>query len=42
VDQITTAHGVVHPHLVEEAILGHGSVVLSGVVGLGEPGRRRS
>ena len=38
VDRITTAHGIVHPHLVEEAILGHGSVFLSGVVGLGEPG----
>lgn len=38
VDRITTAHGIVHPHLVEEAILGHGSVFLSGVVGLGESG----
>ena len=37
-DRITTAHGVVHPHLVEEAILGHGAVFLCGVVGLGEPG----
>jgi len=38
VDRIITAHGTVHPHLVEEAILGHGSVFLSGVVGLGESG----
>jgi acyl-CoA synthetase (AMP-forming)/AMP-acid ligase II len=37
-DRITTAHGTVHPHLVEEAILGHASVFLCGVVGLGEPG----
>jgi acyl-CoA synthetase (AMP-forming)/AMP-acid ligase II len=37
-DRISTARGVVHPHLVEEAILGHGSVSLCGVVGLGEPG----
>jgi acyl-CoA synthetase (AMP-forming)/AMP-acid ligase II len=37
-DRITTAHGIVHPHLVEEAVLGHGSVFLAGVVGLGEPG----
>jgi len=28
----------VYPHLVEEAILGHASVFLCGVVGLGEPG----
>jgi acyl-CoA synthetase (AMP-forming)/AMP-acid ligase II len=37
-DRITTVRGVVHPHLVEEAILGHPSVFLCGVVGLGEPG----
>jgi acyl-coenzyme A synthetase/AMP-(fatty) acid ligase len=37
-DRITTAHGTVHPHLVEEAILGHESVFLCGVVGFGEPG----
>ena len=30
--------GTVYPHLVEEAILGHASVFLCGVVGLGEPG----
>ncbi len=35
-DQITTAHGTVHPHLVEEAILGHDAVFLCGVVGLNE------
>jgi acyl-coenzyme A synthetase/AMP-(fatty) acid ligase len=37
-DRITTEHGTVYPHLVEEAILGHDAVVLCGVVGLGEPG----
>ena len=37
-DRITTARGTVYPHLVEEAILGHASVFLCGVVGLGEPG----
>jgi acyl-coenzyme A synthetase/AMP-(fatty) acid ligase len=37
-DIIATAHGTVYPHLVEEAILAHGSVLLCGVVGLGEPG----
>ena len=37
-DRITTQKGTVYPHLVEEAILGHGAVVLCGVVGLGEAG----
>jgi acyl-coenzyme A synthetase/AMP-(fatty) acid ligase len=37
-DRITTARGTVYPHLVEEEILGHRSVFLCGVVGLGEPG----
>jgi acyl-coenzyme A synthetase/AMP-(fatty) acid ligase len=37
-DRIATATGTVYPHLVEEAILGHSSVYLCGVVGLGEPG----
>jgi acyl-coenzyme A synthetase/AMP-(fatty) acid ligase len=37
-DRITTAQGIVYPHLVEEAILGHASVFQCGVVGLGEPG----
>jgi acyl-CoA synthetase (AMP-forming)/AMP-acid ligase II len=37
-DRITTAEGTVYPHLVEEAILGHNSVFLCGVVGLGESG----
>jgi acyl-coenzyme A synthetase/AMP-(fatty) acid ligase len=37
-DRIITARGTVYPHLVEEAILGHGSVLMCGVVGLGEPG----
>jgi acyl-CoA synthetase (AMP-forming)/AMP-acid ligase II len=37
-DRITTARGTVYPHLVEEAILGHRSVALCCVVGLGEPG----
>lgn len=37
-DRIITARGAVYPHLVEEAILGHRSVFLCGVVGLGEPG----
>jgi acyl-CoA synthetase (AMP-forming)/AMP-acid ligase II len=37
-DRIFTAHGTVHPHLVEDVILDHGSVFLCGVVGLGEPG----
>jgi acyl-coenzyme A synthetase/AMP-(fatty) acid ligase len=37
-DRIATARGTVYPHLVEEAILGHGSVFLCGVVGLGEAG----
>ncbi|HUA31047.1 MAG TPA: class I adenylate-forming enzyme family protein [Streptosporangiaceae bacterium] len=37
-DRITTAVGTVYPHLVEEAVLGHPSVFLCGVVGLGEPG----
>ena len=37
-DRITTARGTVYPHLAEEAILGHDSVFLCGVVGLGDPG----
>jgi acyl-CoA synthetase (AMP-forming)/AMP-acid ligase II len=37
-DRITTERGTVYPHLVEEVILGHNSVFLCGVVGLGEPG----
>lgn len=37
-DRITTARGTVYPHLVEEAILGHGAVFMCGVVGLGEAG----
>jgi acyl-coenzyme A synthetase/AMP-(fatty) acid ligase len=37
-DRIMTARGTVYPHLVEEAILGHGAVFMCGVVGLGEPG----
>jgi acyl-coenzyme A synthetase/AMP-(fatty) acid ligase len=41
-DLITTACGTVYPHLVEEAILGHDSVFLCGVVGLGEPGRQHA
>src|SRR5579875_27302 len=36
-DRIATARGTVYPHLVEEAVLGHRSVFLCGVVGLGEP-----
>jgi acyl-coenzyme A synthetase/AMP-(fatty) acid ligase len=40
-DRIATAHGTVHPHLVEEALLRHGSVFLCGVVGLGDPGREQ-
>jgi acyl-CoA synthetase (AMP-forming)/AMP-acid ligase II len=40
-DLITTTGGTVYPHLVEEAILGHESVFLCGVVGLGEPGRQQ-
>jgi acyl-coenzyme A synthetase/AMP-(fatty) acid ligase len=40
-DLITTARGTVYPHLVEEAILGHDSVLLCGVVGLGEPGSQK-
>lgn len=36
-DRITTSRGTVYPHLVEEAILGHGAVFMCGVVGLGEP-----
>jgi acyl-CoA synthetase (AMP-forming)/AMP-acid ligase II len=39
-DQITTPHGTVYPHLVEEPILGHASVRLCGVVGLGQPGHQ--
>jgi acyl-coenzyme A synthetase/AMP-(fatty) acid ligase len=35
-DRIMTAAGTVYPHLVEEAILGHGAVFMCGVVGLGE------
>ncbi|MGH3187338.1 MAG: class I adenylate-forming enzyme family protein [Streptosporangiaceae bacterium] len=38
-DRITTASGTVYPHRVEEAILGHGSVFMCGVVGLGESGQ---
>jgi acyl-coenzyme A synthetase/AMP-(fatty) acid ligase len=37
-DRIVTASGTVYPHLVEEAILGHGAVFMCGMVGLGEPG----
>lgn len=37
-DRISTARGAVYPHLVEEAILGHRSVFLCGVVGLGQSG----
>jgi acyl-coenzyme A synthetase/AMP-(fatty) acid ligase len=36
-DKITTAEGVVFPHLVEAAVLRHPSVANCGVVGLGEP-----
>jgi acyl-CoA synthetase (AMP-forming)/AMP-acid ligase II len=39
-DRITTERGTVYPHLVEEVILGHPSVFLCCVVGLGEPGRQ--
>jgi acyl-CoA synthetase (AMP-forming)/AMP-acid ligase II len=39
-DRITTTCGTVYPHLVEEAILGHRSVFLCCVVGLGEPGHQ--
>ena len=37
-DRIVTERGTVYPHLVEEAILGHDTVFLCGVVGLGTPG----
>ncbi|MGH9009122.1 MAG: class I adenylate-forming enzyme family protein [Acidimicrobiia bacterium] len=37
-DKITTAHGVVFPHLVEGAVLRHAAVANCGVVGLGESG----
>jgi acyl-coenzyme A synthetase/AMP-(fatty) acid ligase len=37
-DRIMTARGTVYPHLVEEAVLGHDSVYLCGVVGIGEAG----
>lgn len=37
-DRIATARGTVYPHLVEEEILGHRSVFLCCVLGLGEPG----
>ena len=37
-DRIVTERGTVYPHLVEEAILGHDTVILCGVVGLGTPG----
>jgi acyl-CoA synthetase (AMP-forming)/AMP-acid ligase II len=40
-DRITTARGTVYPHLVEDTILGHGSVLLCCVVGLGEPGSQQ-
>lgn len=39
-DKIVTAHGVVFPHLLEEAIFRHPSVANCGVVGLGEPGKQ--
>jgi acyl-coenzyme A synthetase/AMP-(fatty) acid ligase len=37
-DKITTAGGVVFPHLVEATVLRHPAVANCGVVGLGEPG----
>jgi acyl-CoA synthetase (AMP-forming)/AMP-acid ligase II len=37
-DKITTAHGVVFPHLVEGAVLRHAAVANCGVVGLGDAG----
>jgi acyl-coenzyme A synthetase/AMP-(fatty) acid ligase len=39
-DRIVTEHGVVFPHLIEEAMMRHPAVALCGVVGLGASGKQ--
>jgi len=39
-DRITTAEGVVYPHVVETAVLRHADVSNCGVVGIGENGQQ--